>query len=523
MAARGSYLTLGSVMGWLASLAAAAAAAILVASGGGTRGWEGLAAIGVASVVLWMFTRQQVERPLVVVLLYLGLLDGYVKLRTDSSGVTLIRDALIYAVMLGYLARALLRRQTLRLPPLSGWVLAFAVVVVVQLANPADIGIRHTLGALRPHLEFLPLFFVGYALLQTRSRLRTFFAIMLVIAMANGIVGAIQLNLTPAQLSSWGPGYAYRINGNGRGLNDVSGRVFTTVNGKVRVRPLGLGDDMGIGAAWGMLALGGALALVSLRMRRPWMRAALILLCLGPPLAIITGEGRAYVLASLVALFAYVAFATTARRLIPTLAAVLVGLAAAVGVTAFISSVSGSGVFERYLTVTPSHLTSQASQSRGSSFAAIPTLFTSRPLGNGLGSAGPAEFFAGGGNSGSNGETEPGFLLSELGIPGLIVVYGFNLALLVLAITRIRRLDPETRSLVAALLAGIVALLILGISQATTSIAPMSPYLWFAGGALSYWLTAGVRKSQEPPRAHQARTSPGVAVLPDAANLSPVG
>ena len=114
----------------------------------------------------------------------------------------------------------------------------------------------------------MPLFFVGYALLRTRKRLRTFFVIMLVIATANGVVGMIQLNLTPAQLSSWGPGYAFRINNEGTGLDAVSGRTFNTSTGVARTRPFGLGDDAGSGEAWGMLALGGALALMALGIRK---------------------------------------------------------------------------------------------------------------------------------------------------------------------------------------------------------------------------------------------------------------
>ena len=166
-------------------------------------------ALGVSAGValtVWMFFSENMDRPMVVFLLYLGLLDGFLKLRTNSTAVTLVRDVLLYAILLGFLARAALRRQKLRPPPMTGWILAFVMVVIVQLANPADQGLTHSLGALRPHLEFVPLFFVGYALLQSRKRLRTFFVIMLVIATANGVVGVIQLNLTPAQLSSWGPG-----------------------------------------------------------------------------------------------------------------------------------------------------------------------------------------------------------------------------------------------------------------------------------------------------------------------------
>ena len=46
-----------------------------------------------------------------------------------------------------------------------------------------------------------------------------------------------------------------------------------------------------------------------------------LLLCVGPPLAIISGEGRGLLIASIAALFAYLCFATTPRRLIPTLGA----------------------------------------------------------------------------------------------------------------------------------------------------------------------------------------------------------
>jgi hypothetical protein len=454
-------------------------------------------ALGIAAGIgatAWMFFSERLEGPLIVLLLYLGLIDGFLKLRTNSSAITLGRDVLLFAIALGFLARAALRRDPLRFPPLSGWLVAFVAVVVVQVANPASHGLLHTLGALRPHLEFVPLFFIGYAVLQTHARLRTFFVLMLIIATANGIVGVVQLNLSPAQLASWGPGYAFRINGNGTGLAKVSGRTFGTTAG-ARTRPFGLGDDSGVGEAWGMLALGGALALVALGTRRSVGRISLVL-CLGPPLAIITGEGRSLLIGSVVGLLCYVVFATTARRLLPTLGGVVLGLAALVGVVLYVGSISGAGVFDRYLTITPANLTSTTNQVRGSSFAAIPRLIVHHPLGAGLGSVGPGAGFAAGANTGGNGETEPGFLITELGIPGLLIIYGFNLHLLYLGVTRIRHLDPELRTLVAALLAGIVALLVVGISAATTATSPASPFLWFAGGALSYWLTTGVRSAR---------------------------
>ena len=107
-------------------------------------------ALGVSAGValtVWMFLSENMDRPIVVFLLYLGLLDGLLKLRTNSTAVTLVRDVLLYAILLGFLARAALRRQRLRPPPLTGWILAFVIVVIVQLANPADQGLTHSLAS----------------------------------------------------------------------------------------------------------------------------------------------------------------------------------------------------------------------------------------------------------------------------------------------------------------------------------------------------------------------------------------
>ncbi|MGA2009365.1 MAG: hypothetical protein ABSH51_02350 [Solirubrobacteraceae bacterium] len=490
-----TFVTVGAIAFLAATRVAAPSVTVAV----------GLAAgIGIA---VWMFFSESMDGPLVVFLLYLGLLDGFLKLRTNSSVITLGRDALLFAIELGFLARAVLQRRRLSLPPLSGWPLAFTVLVLAQIANPADGSLVHTLGALRPHLEFVPLFFVGYAVLQTPKRLRAFFMILVVIAAANGIVGAIQLDLTPAQLSAWGPGYAARIEGTGTGVNQVSARVFYTSSGAARTRPFGLGDDSGVGGGWGMLALGGALALVALATRRTVGRFAL-LLCLGPPLAIVSGESRAVLVASLIALVAYICLATTARRLVPTLMGVVFGLAALVAVVAYISSVAGAGVFDRYATITPSKIAATTNADRGSSLSLIPTFFTKYPLGNGLGSSGPAAEFAGGGNTGSNAETEPTFLLSELGIPGLLLVAGFYLRLLWLGVTRVRRLEPDTRIFVAALLAGFFALATMWVASTTTDTSPYAPYTWFAGGALSYWLVTHLQRDETPRR----RAGPGMAV-----------
>ncbi len=436
-----------------------------------------------AGIAVWMFFSERPEWPLTILALYLGLLDGYLKLASGVATLTIARDVLLYAIVLGILVRAALRKERLVLPPLGGWVIAFVVVVLVQVLNPADAGVLHTLAALRPELEFMPLFFLGYQVVRTSARLRRFFLILVLCATANGIVNFVQFNLTPSQLASWGPGYATYIEGTG----NVSGRVFTDSAGQVRVRPFGLGTDAGSGAQMGLIALGGALALLVLGARRirGWL---VLLLCLGPPLAIFTGQLRSSVVAAVVATAFFIVLATSARRMIPTLAALALGVLITIGVISAVASNSSSGVFSRYTTITPSSLLTTTQASRGGSLAQIPSFIVDYPLGGGLGSVGPASKFAGGAAQILNGETSFTFYLSDIGIPGLVVMLLFNLKLLGGSVRRIRRLEHETRILLAGVASGVAGLFVEWASGSPLVTSPGSPYFWFAAGVLAYWL-----------------------------------
>jgi uncharacterized membrane protein len=446
-----------------------------------------LSAVGGAvfiGLIAWMFSSEQQAWPAAILALYLGLLDGYLKLSTGSSVVTLARDALMYAMVFGVLARMALRHERLALPPMSGWVLAFVAAVLVQLFNPADAGLQHSLGALRPHLEFVPLFFFGYYLLQTQTRLRRFFVVLLLCATANGVVNLVQYNLKPQQLAAWGPGYAKRINGSG----DVAGRVFVDDKGNSQIRPFGLGADSGSGASVGLLSLGGALALLALGLRTSESRFGL-LLCIGPPLAVVSGQSRTVVIAAFAALIYFTVLATSARRLIPTLAALMVGALVTVGVISVISANSNSSVFDRYKTIKPGQLQSTTQKSRGSSLSSIPKYLRDVPLGGGIGSVGPAASFAGGARGQLDGENQFTFYLSELGIPGLAVMLGFYLRLLLLSLRRVRQMDPQTRPLIAGIATGIAGLFASWPSGPTTANSPGAPYFWFAAGVLAFWLS----------------------------------
>ena len=101
--------------------------------------------LGVVAVLLvvgslWLAVTRNTAFALAAYMLYLGLLDGYFKLGTGNSNVTLVRDALLYAVVAGLLIKAAVRGTPLRLPPLSTWVVMFVVIVLVAALHRGAAG-----------------------------------------------------------------------------------------------------------------------------------------------------------------------------------------------------------------------------------------------------------------------------------------------------------------------------------------------------------------------------------------------
>ena len=436
-------------------------------------------------VVAWMFFSQRYEWTLAVLVLYLGLADGYLKLSTGNSHVTVVRDILLYAIVVGALVRIAVLNKPVSLPPLTGWIVAWVLVVGIQLFNPENGTLTHSISALRPHLEWVPLFFLGYFVMTGRARLKTFLLLIVIIATANAIVGFIQLNLTPEQLSGWGPGYEQALSGEG----DVSARTYTDDTGERRTRPFGLGGDFGFGGKIGLIAIPAALALLALA-RGKRARLAMGLLTIGPVVAVLTSEARVAVLASVVAVLAFAALAVTSRAGLRTVFALCFALPLVYVLLGLVSSNSHQGTFDRYKSISsPSKAVDTTLAYRQSTYEKLPTYVAEIPFGGGIGSSGPAASVGGGPQGGRNAESEVTFLVIETGVPGLIVILGFFLTLLYLSVTRIRRVENrEVRILMTGIAAPLFGIFAVGFVGTNTATSPVSPYLWFAAGILSFWL-----------------------------------
>jgi len=455
---------------------------------GGSSPWTVLATASGIAAVLWLFVTERYEWSLMVVLLYVGLADGYLKLSTNSQLATLGRDVLLYSVVSGAVIRMLIRRDAVRFPPLTGWIVGLVALVLVEVLNPGNTELGSAIAATRQHLEFVPLFFAGFALLTTSRRLRIFFLVLGAVATINGIVALVQLSLTPDQLAAWGPGYKEFIFGTG----DVSGRVYLDSNGVGRIRPFALGGDVGFGGNVGLVACSGVLAVIGLIGKQKAAIPAVFLMA-GVLLAVVTSQGRAAVIATIITVAAFLFFGVIGRQsLRPVIALALVVALASLVIPRVVGSAE-EGTYDRYQSIAPTKALDTAYTYRIDDLGHLPEYVRTYPLGAGLGTLGPASSLRSV-KSTLNGETNFGFLVVELGVVGLILLFGFTIRVLLLAGSRIRRVDDhETRLLLAGLAAPLVGILLAWISGPALAGPPFAPYFWLASGALSYWLLARSR------------------------------
>jgi O-antigen ligase len=461
-------------------------------------------AIGVVALI----TSPRYELTLAVVVLYLGLLEGPVKLGSGAHQSTaVIRDVLIFSVALGAVLRIIVKKERVKLPPLSAWALAFVALVLVEALNPKTHGVLKVLGGFHQQLVWVPFFFFGYAILRSKDRFRKLFLLVGVLALANGAVSLYQSKLSPGQLASWGPGYRELVFGNqevGK-VGGIGGRTYA-VEGVARVRPPGLGTDAGFGGGVGVVALPGTLALLAVgRLRRRW---PVMILCLGSLLAIVTGLGRLQVVGAVISVIAFAALSLSGgKRVTKTLTAILGVLVVAIPAGAVLVSIEAPGTFSRYTSISPENVTSSKDKKTGS-LLHIPAQLEVAPFGVGLGTAGAASGFGGKQTDvleghGVSAETQYNFLIDELGLPGLLLWIAFSIRLLVLALRRLRRIpDVELRLYLAAVFSTFIAFTIMGFSGPTMASAAFGPYFWLTAGIAAYWFAG-------PGRTIHAKRTPG--------------
>lgn len=468
----------------------------------------------VALVALTLSTRLALTTTIVTI--YLLILDGPVKLGFGARELTAaLPDLLLGAVCLGAFMRILARGERLRMPPLSAWVVAFVAIVLVEAFNPNSPEILKVLAGFRQQLQWVPFFFLGYALLRSKQRLRMMFLVVGVCAVANGVVSTYQTKLSPSQIISWGPGYQQLYQPVSLGLSSKGSRVYDGAEG-AHVRPVGLGSDSGFSGGVGMLGLAFGLALLATwRSRRRWVAAVIVL---GSAAGVLTGLGRLQVIGGVLCVVFFIAYASLggqARRVLAALAAaVLLAIPVGVGYLTLIRA----GTFKRYESLQTSSPEALATH-KSKAYTLIPHELATVPFGVGLGTVGAVGGFNGVDANQLNGhavsaETQYNLITDELGGPGLVLWAALSLYIVVLTVRGLTAVhDPDLTIMLAAAMAPFATLIIAGFSGPFETSAALGPYFWLAVGIAAYWFVGPGRASaSERRRADLGRPVPAGAL-----------
>jgi hypothetical protein len=443
-------------------------------------------AFGVALAVgLFCLVSSRYTLTLGALMLFVGLADGYLKLRFGGLAVTALRDALLFAITAGALMRLALDRAQIRWPPLTLLVVAWVAVVLVQLANPANGTLSHSLLSLRSHIEWIPLFFFGYMMMRDKRRIFGFLTILLVITSINGAVSLYQYEAGPQAIAAWGPGYQKVIFGGPQ----IAGRTFVDASGNQRLRPLGLGSDTGYAGVLAVIA--GPAAFVFLMLgRRRLLQVIGALFAAGVLLAVLTAQVRIAIIGLGIGMIALVALSVASRKIVQAVVALGVVALVGIAVAGAVSDRAGGGIFDRYAIFQSSDAVSSTGGYKRGTLALLPESIVKYPFGEGFGSVGPAASIAGApaASKTASGESQWNFLIVDVGVPGVLALLAFQLVVIAGSARAIRRLaDLELRLLLSALLAPLIAIGVLWFAAPVTSAPPLATYFWFASGVLAYW------------------------------------
>jgi hypothetical protein len=471
--------------------------------------------------LVWLVASPRLEVTVTVLAIYLGMLDGPVKLLSSGGQLASgLRNILVVGVGVGALLRLVVKRERITFPPLSGWVLGLVAIVVVEAFNPQTTNILKFFGGVRQQLQWVPFFFFGYVLVRSTSRFRKMFIILGVMALANAAVATYQTRLSPGQLASWGPGYHNRIYGTEIEGKKKGGHRVYAAGGEAHVRPPALGSDSGFSGGVGVLALPGSLALLALwRIRRRWIPLVLVL---GALVGIATSLGRTQVIGGAVGVIAFAALSSSlGKHMTRPVMALLGVIIIALPLGALFVAIEGSSTFKRYESIaSPEKAVGASTGDKAGSLSLLPHQLTVAPFGVGLGTVGVVAGFGGHTSELLEGhtvsaETQFNFISDELGLPGLILWVLFVLDVMFLAARRLWRIaDPALRLSLAAVTAPLISQFAMSFVGPTTVGTTGGPYLFFATGIIAYWFAGPGWQSARIPRGREARSlalTPAVA------------
>lgn len=405
--------------------------------------------------LLWFLTTERISLALLLLIAYLGICEGYFKLM--SSGTLFfvayaVRNILVAALILNLLIKAYNRKLDeigygFTWPPFSLIIGFYFLWCIISIFHPEGINLVNSIAGVRPHIEFVPLYFIGFLVCKKEPQWFVQLLIVLVIiGVLNSVAAIHQYRIGPEALPQvWGAGYEKLV----AGINNnefqmqtmrdelmLTSRIYYDSEYNLRLRPPGLGSDHTFPAMVAQISIFATLVLLFyyLKTRNYWLFGFLAVADLLLFMGIVVSASRSYLLLTItglaVGLLLYTREVLSGQKL--KIIVLLIIAATILAGNYVVRSYLSESVYDRFHNIsTPEKLFTSLESEKFANLKHTQRYLLEHPLGRGLGKVGPgAAFFAtpiddvtGLGN----GETEVNVFLSELGIVGLFL---FNIILI---------------------------------------------------------------------------------------------
>jgi hypothetical protein len=400
--------------------------------------------------LLWFLTTERISTAFLILILYLGVAEGYLKLMSSGSLFYVAyatRSILTVAIIINLLVKAYNRKLNdigyrLSWPPFSLLIAFYLVWCIISIFHPEGINLINSVAGVRPHIEFVPFYFIGFIVCQKEPQWFIKLLIVLVlIGVLNSVAAIHQYKVGPDHLPQvWGAGYEKLVHGihdsqyemqTVRDQTTYSSRIYYDNNYNPQLRPPGLGSDHTFPAMVAQISIFAILVLLFyyLKTRNYWLLGFLMMSDFLLFAGIIVSASRSYLLLTIVGLSVGLLFYTreilSGQKL--KIIVLIIIAATVLGGNYAIKSYLSESVYDRFQNIsTPEKLYTRLEEEKFSNWDFTRKYIFESPLGRGLGKVGPgAAFFARPDDilSFGNGETEVNYFLSELGVVGLLLFY----------------------------------------------------------------------------------------------------
>jgi hypothetical protein len=429
---------------------------------------------------VWFLTTEKIPLALLIMLLYTGLLEGVLKFNTSGTTfllIFLIRNVLTVLLVLNFLIKAHNRKlreigYEFSWPPFTLLIGFYVLWCLISILHPDSLNLMNSIAGVRPHIEFVPLYFIGFLICKKEPKwfVHLLF-IMVIIGVLNSVAAIHQYKIGPdAMPQVWGAGYEQFVAIEDEGTSGSQGdrfqankRVYYDDDHKLQLRPPGLGSDATYPAIVGQIGAFSVLLLLFyyLKTRNYWLFGFLAMASLILFAGIIVAVSRSYLLLSGVGLAAgllvYIRDIFSGQKL-KIIILLIVTSALLVGNYALRAYISES-VYDRFENIsTPEKLYYRLQEEKFSTWGYTINYILESPLGRGLGKVGPgAGFFVREGvddssKLGGSGETHINYILSELGVVGLFLIFIIAIGTFLKSIAILKNSPPDSYQRLSAMM-----------------------------------------------------------------------